>query len=250
MTGGFSYGGTLATALGLTLLRGPLPGMPSLRERLSAIEGKHGLYDFGTEYGAKELSLRCSLQGTSSADLWARAGTLAQTFDPRGTYADLIFDHETDRYQLARLANAPQLDPISRTEAFVNLDFRCKDAFAYAVTQSSASHIITASPQGATPSVGGNAPAVPLFEMVCGSAVSGGTVGIATADQSLSWAGTLALGDVLSIQASDWTCRRNGTVIMDNVSGEFPTLRGGTANAISYSGFRGTVALTWRDRWL
>ena len=252
MAGGFSFGGTTAASLGLTLLESPIPALATLREREASIEGKHGEYDFGTEFGRRELRLQCLLVGTSASDLWAKMDTLAKTLDPRQAYQQLIFDFMASRYYLARVSAIPELQKFSPRKGHMELSFKVKDAFAYGTSLVQSSHTITVDPQSVSESVGGNAPAEPEYQLTCGSAISGGTVVVnnATSDLSLSWGGTLAAGDVLAIKLANWVCERNGTVVMANVSGQFPALRGGTANSITVSGFRGTAVIEYRSRWL
>lgn len=256
---GFTFDGTDpgATAAKLMLVDKRIGVVPQMRNRASAILGRPGLWDFGSEFGDRriELSLvsgdNANLAGTDAA-----VRSIAQLFDPtresagdRG-YKALIFDSENDRYWLAKVISDAATEYLP-SAGRLRLTMSCADPFAYSVTQYTPS--AAASSLAITP--GGTYRTFPVIEITAGAAYTGAvTLTNGLTAEAISWTGTLAIGDILKFDMGTFRAYVNGVVSMAGVSTAsawFP-LYPNLAQILTVTGLGAVTLLkaTYRSRWL
>lgn len=108
--------------------------IPELRNALETIPGRAGAIDFGGEFGARELELTCVVEPQGTLDgLLAQARSIAEWLNPYKEAAQLIFDEEADRYYLARVQSAIDLEVLVTAGRFT-IPFICPSPYAYALT--------------------------------------------------------------------------------------------------------------------
>lgn len=164
---------------------------------------------------------------------------------------------ETDRYIYATLNGYTDDYTPGAFDHFCNvaMDFLCDSPFFEADTESDDTY---SSPVSGVPhdiEVGGNAYAVPAFEIT----ISGtGTldIEIAIGSDSFTLQGAVTSGDVIVVDSLDETVtlQADGSDKMSLFEGKFLTLVGDATNSLTYTHNSGTptvsaIVTTWRNRW-
>jgi len=85
-----------------------------MRKRELSVPGKHGTYDFELNtYDNRVLSIAIQYVGTSFNDLRLNARDIAAWIS-QTSYKKLIFDDEPDKYYLAKIYDATELENFFR----------------------------------------------------------------------------------------------------------------------------------------
>lgn len=149
MNGGFRLGGQTARQLGIRMLRASQrPILPGTVDRTLGIPGRNGVMDFGADMGARQFNLECAALKQSPAALQQVVTSLAaylvdQYGKPRTL--PLIFDYQPGRLYYVRYSGSLPVDRIVGLGQFT-LPLVAFDSYAYAVSDSLLSDMITTSP--------------------------------------------------------------------------------------------------------
>lgn len=256
---GFTFDGVDpgVTAARLLLVAKRVGLVPSIRNRLVIAASRPGVWDFGSELGARQIELElvsgdnANLAGTDAA-----VRSIAQLFDPtreiagdRG-YKQLIFDSEGDRYCLAKVTSAPTTEYLP-SAGRITLQLQCADPFAYSTAlfvPSAAAATLAITPSGTykTP---------PIIEVTAGGSYTGAvTVTNSYSGEAITWTGTLVNTDILKFDMAAFRAYLNGSISMAGValaSTWFP-LYPAVAQNLVVTGLSSVTLLkaTYRARWI
>jgi len=247
----FSFDGVDLKTLGVYLLADTeQQALPPVRQRLVAIPGRHGAYDFAAQYEAREFRLECFISAPSHAQLMDRLASVARLLDvTRGPRA-LILDTIPDRYWLARVSDVIQVAAGALNAEFT-VSLVCAEPFAFSLTETVSTHTIDADPKTVLENPGGSAPVAPVYELTPNIPISGTIrLGNITSNQEVLWMGVLAAGDRLTIDAERYLVKKNDLDSMASVSGSFPRLNPDVDNELRVMGMTGTLKVTYRARYL
>lgn len=110
------------------------PALPQTRDKTLVIPGRHGEYNFGSYFGARELNLSCGFNNQATlADaqrLIRELNTMLLDEYGRPKEVELVYDYEPDKFYKAQLSGAVPINRISRAGTFV-LPMKASDPFAY-----------------------------------------------------------------------------------------------------------------------
>ena len=224
--------------------------VPPPRLRHTTVTGRHGAYSFEGQYEPREFMCDLLIEGLSLSDLHVKLDYIAEILNIERGVQPFAIDAQPDRYWLAQLARNPEYIYQGRL-ATTQAPFICTDPFAYGVDAIEHIHTIDSSPQTVYESLLGNTYCEPVWTFVPSVALSDDEVVIAvgtTADE-LTWEGSAGTDESLVIDSSLWHVTVEGTASM-NISGSFPRLLGGVTNAITITGFTGSLTITYRPRYL
>jgi predicted phage tail component-like protein len=108
----FSYGGIESGTYNIICKTTKRQLLPAMRTKTIAINGKHGLYDFGNnDYEHKVHEKRLVYVGEDISDLHSKKRQIA-TWLHSTEYKKLIFGDETDKYDLARVVGGVDIDTL------------------------------------------------------------------------------------------------------------------------------------------
>lgn len=109
------------------------PILPALRKREMVIPGKQGVYDFGLNtFDNRIISVALQYVGATFNDLRLRARDIAAWLS-QTSYKELIFSDEPDKYYLAKIYNAVDLENFFRLGK-ATIQFECQPFALYVVT--------------------------------------------------------------------------------------------------------------------
>lgn len=253
--GGFSYGGESAALYHVQLLKSPVSVLPTTRDKLVVLPGRHGALRLIPDLGERRLLLECWLAANTGAELAERVERLGAWLNPLRGARQLIFDSTPDKFYTAVFAGGALDAEVRAMQGLFTAEFVCPDPFAYAITPDVI--VITTSPGSYRQF--GSAPADPLLRLQGVSAGAGGQqISIAIGDQVVTYRGALAAGEWLEIDCAAKTAVRVVGTTRARVLGlldrpTFPQLSPGP-NAISVVAAGGASWLTLevhcRNRWL
>lgn len=258
----FSFAGTaVADAVPeLEVIRVRRPIVATRRDEFVDVPGRAGFWLFAEEGGARTLTIDVDILAASFEERRAAVVALADLLEQPGMSA-LIIDDEPDRFHLARLGNAPDLDEWL-VHGAASIDFVC-DPYSYATTPSTASYAPTsATPQPFT--VPDTVHGIPVVEI---TANAGTIVGfeLTLGGFTLVYAGTIASGATITINSIGYTITTGASIDTDldgtfdpddlsmtTMSGDFPIIDPGD-NSLVFRKLAGTatsatVAIEWRRR--
>lgn len=134
-SGGFTLGGQTAKQLGMCMLRASQrPVLPGTVDRILAIPGRNGAWDFGADLAPRQFNLECAIVRTTPAALQTIISSLAaylvdQYGKPRTL--ELVFDLQPERTFYVRYAGNLPIERIVGLGQFV-LPLIAFDPNAYA----------------------------------------------------------------------------------------------------------------------
>lgn len=178
MTGGFKLGGVEISYFGIKLLEGSEIGMlPSTRDSIVTIAGKHGAYDFGAVMDVREFNLRCSIiSDISNNDLRLKIREFVKHLvDVKGKprTLELIFDNEPDKKYFVRYSGEVDFEEIIKAGIFT-LPLVAFDPFAYGEMQTIEQIIINNNEEIETYSFGNvETPATIVLKNIGDNSISG-----------------------------------------------------------------------------
>jgi len=226
--------------------------MPPLQTNVQPIGNKG--YSFDTRLQPKIITLGVIVEGTSKANLQTRLDNLSRVLDPTQGVKSLILDYPDDRYYQAKLSDKIDWTLHSDTIVTGTLVFIAPDPLAYDNSAVSSDHNIDADPDTVTETPGGTGWVSPVYTFTAGEALTtiSFTLENVTTGEELIWVGTLANTDELEIDVENFTVKKEGSLSMTGVSGQFPRLQGGVANSIKVTNASNTGALNiaYRNRYL
>lgn len=121
--------------IGVRVLAGSnIPIAPPTRDRLVVVPGRHGAYDFGSDFDVRTFELDCAIMRQASAiALQRKAREIAALFTDaygRPKEVRLEFDDEPGKFYTVKLTGALPLERIARIGKFT-LVLRAADPAAY-----------------------------------------------------------------------------------------------------------------------
>lgn len=266
MANSLHIAGTDASTLGVTV-RGIDPDyfpMP-ISTTVSTAHGFGGIPS-DTQLAAKFFSVQVVIQGTSEANLITRHDAFMYLLDPmRNGVQTLRFDNFfSGRYWKAKLSQAIRGRPVGALAHAYTLIFEAPDPRAYDVTEEDEDYVLSGSPQidtildGST-IVAGTVEADPVWILTNGTGgnVLSVTLNNTTAVESVTWAGTLADGELLKFDKArniiekftggEWVSAMSGKV----AGGLIPSLLAQIKNSVTTTGIStGNLNVVWRARYL
>lgn len=124
--------------LGLVMLQGYQHPFPSTRDRILAIPGRHGNYDFGATLDSRYFDLPVVLQASNESSLQFAIRTLSNhLFDAYGKpkVMKLIFSEEPDKFYWVRYSGNAPIQRVVGLGIF-NLPLVAHDPFAHFILPS------------------------------------------------------------------------------------------------------------------
>lgn len=129
---GFTFDGQHSSNYSIIVNKKNVPLTPPIENRLQAISGFDGAWDYGVSYSPREIEIECTILAESKEDLKTKIRNLAGLLNPRKGAKPLIFDDDPDVQYFARLSNQIPLEQIGAFGTFT-LQFTCPDPFTYGV---------------------------------------------------------------------------------------------------------------------
>lgn len=229
------------------------------RTTFTDVPGVAGSWVFGDEPGDRSLTLSVHILGDDFEERRDAVRRLADWADSTAA-SELVVDDEPDRYELAILASAPEVEE-RVNYASVQLEFRC-GPYAWATATSTETWTAT-SGVAEVFTVPDGVNAAPILELTAGgSSIPSTTIvcngATLTYGTQIPAAGVITVSSiafvVTDVANTDTDCAGTfpvGDVSMAAVDGKFPTLVPGS-NSITVTTSNGqamTAELLWRRRY-
>lgn len=250
---GFSFDGRHSDEFGLRVFEVVRDILPPTRDYEVEIPGRHGVWDFGADFGKRMIEVDCGFIARDDAELQEKVRAAAEWLNPLKGLRPLIIDDEPDRYWLARYAGQARLETILGFGR-VTLPFVCPDPHAYALVDD----VFTATGPGSYQfNRKGTATSYPKIEIEGMSGGGSDKITITLNGKTLNYSGTLATGETLVFDSDTITAYKTTTngqvsVINDIDSIDFPVAVPGANNlTVSTSGGAtvNKITVTCRSRW-
>ncbi|WP_217597175.1 distal tail protein Dit [Cohnella sp. GbtcB17] len=158
---GFTYRGRHCSEMGVNLLSYRV-NSPDLREYEDEVAGAPGAFDYGTDYGKRQIDLSLDIVETDEPFERQRE-RIYNWFKPTLAAGAVVFDDMPERTYFAKLAGKLGSDQIGRYGT-MEITLKCTDPFAYGPEQI-LSPIITTSPTTIQILSDGTEPAETLIEI-------------------------------------------------------------------------------------
>jgi predicted phage tail component-like protein len=126
--GGFTYRGRHSSELGVHLLTYTVY-TPDTREYEDEADGRPGAYDYGSEWGKREIVLKVDIS-PSDEPVKRRQSSLINWLRPTLPAGILVFDEIPDRFYFAKLTGRLSMEQFGRYGTF-EWTMKCTDPFAY-----------------------------------------------------------------------------------------------------------------------
>lgn len=160
----FSFGGIHVDSLGINVNYPTYSGLNDLNNMFEAIDGKDGLYDFGSTFKEKYLTFNCNFKPqVTYEEAIVIIDNINKFFNPKLGLKSLILDVTPDRAYQARLYNGLDITRIIRTGGAFTLTFIIPNAYAYGTTLNNEQYTANGT---YTFDVGGTATALPLLTII------------------------------------------------------------------------------------
>jgi predicted phage tail component-like protein len=240
--------------------------VPALRNNYVEIPGKTGVYDFGSTSAERVIEAQCSVfPQKDSAALTKILDEMAEWLNPDKGVKQLVFSDMPDRYYMARLSDAVNVERLIRSAGTFTLKFVCPDPHAYAVTDEifTIPGVVTGGSTGAVSIIRekGNTNSDPVYYLSGRLGQSAPVYfNITTNGVRIQVAGVLNSDETLIIDSGKVTAKvvnaqgetlRNGLPMLFNL--EFPVLRKGqntvevfASQGASFNGLKIQAMSRWR----
>lgn len=223
--------------LGVIVLRGESKEdlLPGTRDDSEDVPGRDGEIDFGCDFKPRNLELKVSAK-TDAATREQLKRTISRWLNPKAGAKPLAFSDDIGKTYYVRYAG--KIDPSQWVDYLeFTIPFKASDPLICGTFEKNhiGSGIITNS---------GNHEA-PLVITVQGPVVD---PQVAIGSTTLSYNGTLAEGDTLTIDTKAITVKLNGVNATGNYTGGFPKLQPGDTSVVAAA--VGTTMFQFRDRWI
>lgn len=129
----FSFGGVDLSEYGVGLSNSTIPVFTAPKIQTQDIPRAHGVAIRGNRLRPKTISARVVIIGDDFDDLLEKLDAVRGVLSPTHGDRELIFDHQSDRFYMARLENEIEESVIGTRAIETNLRFFCADPLAYAV---------------------------------------------------------------------------------------------------------------------
>ncbi len=228
------------------------PGVNAFSQIVSRVQLQDRGYAFKPNKEPRIIIVAFDVSGTSRSNLDSNLDTIKRILNQL-IVKQLKFDVLSGRFFNAILETF-EGNYLTATLFRGTLEFICPDPVAYSTTQTSSDFNIDADPKTVSEVVAGNAYILPVFTLAAGDTLSGVTILVEnlTTLESLTWVGSLAIGEELIIDSERWLVTKEGVADMGTVTGEFPRLEPNVTNSIKVTAFgtSGTMNITYREGYL
>ena len=222
--------------LGVMILRDSRHDMlPTTRDNTVSVPGRHGAYDFGSEFNQRNMELHVASQGV--IDIAKRAEikrTLARYLNPLIGAQPLIFADDIEKTYMVKYAGQIDLSLFKRWLEFT-IPFTGEPVIVGSFEKQ---HI------GSGILINEGTYEAPLIIRIAGAVTNPSVV---VGGRTLTWTGIMAAGDVLEINTEHMTVTRNGINALANYAGGFPRIQPGETAVTAAAA---ETAWRWRDRWI
>jgi len=249
---------------GLKVLRGPLPMLGQADVQTIGRLGQDGGTSRPSRWASRVLTVPCVIEAATYTAMQTALGNIATALAQAQDCA-LWFDHQTDRYWMARFVGPAAVTPLDGRFATVDLEFLASDPHAHAITPSQATDTIASGVSSDTSAfaVGGTWYAWPTVSLVASTTSSAVAIGNETLDEKAQWnspgaAYDVQIGDTIRFRCDplywDVSIKRTGeddyTVYMSGFEGRFPRLRPAVTETLTFWGISGALTVDWENTYL
>jgi len=269
---GFTFNGQHSENFGIVMRSENRQILPQTADTLEEIPGRDGSILFPGSFQDRLLEVRCSFVETSIPNLRRKARQIAAWLYT-STWADLIFDDESDLKYSAKLAN--QLDLASTVSlGTFTLQFRCLplalsvEQFVFLEVIGSGTFLIQNNGTRET------LPVITISAIDLGDSgmdrsvdVTGVFDPLETQDmvstltdpeltvgsKTIKYTGILSAGQSVVIDTEKFQAYKGEVNVLNSITGEFPALEvGENTVTLTYetSNLGGVVKIEYRERWL
>ncbi|OZV12333.1 hypothetical protein CIW83_09560 [Tissierella sp. P1] len=197
--------------------------------------GRHGEFDFGTEFKSKMMELHVATdEGNSPLEKAHLQRLFAKYLNPTKGYKTLIFSDDVEKTYMVKYSGKIDITNYASWFQFV-LPFKMSDPF-----------IIGSFEKTLTGS--GNLVNEGTFETGLIVEISGPVTNpsLTIGGETLTYTGTIPSGQKLIIDTEKETAKIGSNNTMANYNGVFPLLYPGSTNVVSNS----NVIVKWHDKWI
>ena len=209
--------------------------LPSTRDAVTAVPGRHGVYDFGTEFNERYIEIKAASKG--HIDVAQRAQikrTLAKYLNPLVGKQPLIFAEDIEKTYMIRYTG--QIDmSIFKSWLEFTIPFTGEPIIIGSFEKQ---HI------GSGTLINEGTYEAPLIIRIAGA---GTNPSVIVGDKTLTWVGVLGMTDVLEINTEHMTVRCNGINALAGYTGGFPQIQPGETAVTAATA---QTTWLWRDRWI
>lgn len=222
--------------LGVLVLRGSRHDLiPEVRDRTISIPGRHGVYDFGSEFGQRNITILAASRG--HIDIAQRAQikrTLAKYLNPLVGKQPLIFADDIDKTYMVKCAGQVDI-AISKSWLEFTIPFTGDPIIIGSFEQQ---HVGS----GALLNEG-------TFESPVRVSIRGAVTNpvLTIGGETLRWTGVMTANDVLEIDTENMRVTLNGINVLANYTGGFPQIQPGETAVTAAAA---ETTWLWRDRWI
>lgn len=226
----------MLSPLGVLVLRDSKHDLlPATRDNAVSVPGRHGVYDFGSEFNQRVLELHVASRGV--IDITQRAEikrTLAKYLNPLTGTQPLIFADDIEKTYMVKYAGQIDLSLFKRWLEFT-IPFTGEPIIIGSFEKQ---HI------GSGILINDGTYEAPLIIRIAGAVTNPSVV---VGGRTLTWTGVMVASDLLEIDTENMTVRHNGINALAGYTGGFPRIQPGETAVTA------AVASTtwrWRDRWI
>lgn len=209
--------------------------LPQTRDMTEEIPGRHGEFDFGTEYKARNITLHVATpDGMSQKEKEDLKRKIANCLNPVKGIKKLVFLDDMDKQYTVKLSG--KIDPTNYVDWFqFEIPLKMSDPFIESLEE----HSLIGS---GTITNAGNFETGLIIE-IAGPVINPSvTVGTDT----LKYTGTIADGETLIIDTDKQTVKIGNTNVAGDYNGVFPSIPPGDTSITASS----NVTVKWRDKWI
>ena len=209
--------------------------LPQTRDMTEEIPGRHGEFDFGTEYKARNIILQVATpDGLSQKEKEDLKRKIAKYLNPVAGAKKLVYLDDMDKRYTVKLSG--KIDPTNYVDWF---QFEIPLKMSDPLIESLEEHLLIG---GGTITNAGNFETGLIIEIA--GPVTNPSVTVGT--ETLSYTGTVADGETLIIDTDKQTVKIGNTNVVGDYNGVFPYLPPGDTSITASS----NVTVKWRDKWI
>ncbi len=209
--------------------------LPATRDYTEEIPGRHGEFDFGTEFKARTLELKVATnEGYEPLEKAHLQRLFAKYLDPTKGYKTLIFSDDISKTYLVKCAG--KIDITNHPTWFeFAIPFKMSEPFIIGSFEKTLN--------GSGILVNEGTVETGIIVEIAGP-ITDPSVTVGT--DVLKYTGTIADGEILVIDTDKQIARIGNTNVAGNYNGVFPSIPPGDTNITASS----NVTVKWRDKWL
>ncbi|MEK3887248.1 distal tail protein Dit [Bacillus sp. FSL K6-3431] len=249
------------------LLNSEEPALPSMRNMGVTVPGRHGAYDFGAYFEPREFALNCVFKRQPYDDLKRQIRALNRLFVDqygRPKTVQLRFGDEVDKYYNARITEGISIDRVAE-RGFFTLGLTAFDPYAYSTVTADeilwGSEVITfefnyllgteafggikvTAPRALNVNLHGDA-LRPIF------VIDGSAKALTISANGKSFSLPAFTNTRWEIDGADFTVKRNGTLDLAAMTGDFIELINGDNNVVvGGGGLNFDLTVKYRDKYI